>query len=189
MSKIMPRVKEDYLKLVRQGDQPEEAALDIVSFQPHSKSSNGVIVEGIDNCLVKFSQCCNPLPGDDIVGFITRGHGVSIHKRDCVNYLNGQETEEQRSRWINVRWADDTEVIYRATLDIVAHNRNSLFADISLALANFRVPVHEVNARELKNGNANIVVSIGIAGLEQLKSIIQKLSKVEGVITIERSGK
>ncbi len=189
LSKIMPRVKEDYLKLVRQGDQPEEAALDIVSFQPHSKSSNGVIVEGIDNCLVKFSQCCNPLPGDDIVGFITRGHGVSIHKRDCVNYLNGQETEEQRSRWINVRWADDTEVIYRATLDIVAHNRNSLFADISLALANFRVPVHEVNARELKNGNANIVVSIGIAGLEQLKSIIQKLSKVEGVITIERSGK
>ena len=88
-----------------------------------------------------------------------------------------------------MRWADDTEVIYRATLDIVAHNRNSLFADISLALANFRVPVHEVNARELKNGNANIVVSIGIAGLEQLKSIIQKLSKVEGVITIERSGK
>ena len=189
LSKIMPRVKEDYLKLVRLNDTPEEVTLDIVSFQPHSKSSNGVIVEGIDNCLVKFSQCCNPLPGDDIIGFITRGHGVSIHKRDCLNYLNGQGTEEQRSRWINVRWADDTEVIYRATLDIVAHNRNSLFADISLALANFRVPVHEVNARELKNGNANIVVSIGIAGLEQLKSIIQKLSKVEGVITIERSGK
>ncbi len=188
LSKIIPRIKEDYLKLVRTNE-PEEVSLELVSFRPHTKSSNGVIVEGIDNCLVKFSQCCNPLPGDDIVGFITRGHGVSIHKKDCLNYVNGQVTEEQRARWINVRWSDDTEVIYRATLDIVAHNRNSLLADITLALVNFRVPIHEVNARELKNGNANIVVCISIAGVEQLKSIIQKLSKVEGVITIERSGK
>ena len=150
LSKIMPRIKEDYAKLVKQNEQAAAPQPEIVSFQPHTKNHSGVVVEGIDNCLVKFSQCCNPLPGDDIVGFITRGHGVSIHKKDCVNYINGLNTEEQRARWIGVHWADDATVSYRSTLDIVAHNRNSLLADISLALANFRVPVHEVNARELK---------------------------------------
>ena len=114
---------------------------------------------------------------------------MSVHKKDCVNYINGLATEEQRARWIDVHWADDTTVSYRSTLDIIAHNHNSLLADISVALANFRIPIHELNARELKNGNLNIVVSIGIAGIEQLKNIIQKLSKVEGVIAVERSGK
>lgn len=189
LSKIMPRVKEDYQKLQKQNEQTV-APLEIADITtPRKKSSSGVIVEGIDNCLVKFSQCCNPLPGDDIIGFITRGHGVSVHKKDCINYINGIATEEQRARWIDVHWADDTTVSYRSTLDIIAHNHNSLLADISVALANFRVPIHELNARELKNGNLNIVVSIGIAGIEQLKNIIQKLSKVEGVIAVERSGK
>ena len=189
LSKIMPRVKEDYQKQQRQNEQLA-APLDIAEITtPRKKSTSGVIVEGIDNCLVKFSQCCNPLPGDDIIGFITRGHGVSVHKKDCVNYINGLATEEQRARGIDVHWADDTTVSYRSTLDIIAHNHNSLLADISVALANFRVPIHELNARELKNGNLNIVVSIGIAGIEQLKNIIQKLSKVEGVIAVERSGK
>lgn len=189
LSKIMPRVKEDYQKQQRQNEQLT-APLDIAEITtPRKKSTSGVIVEGIDNCLVKFSQCCNPLPGDDIIGFITRGHGVSVHKKDCVNYINALATEEQRARWIDVHWADDTTVSYRSTLDIIAHNHNSLLADISVALANFRVPIHELNARELKNGNLNIVVSIGIAGIEQLKNIIQKLSKVEGVIAVERSGK
>lgn len=191
LSKIMPRVKEDYTKLVKLNERAAEPVTEpeLVSYQSHTKNHSGVVVEGIDNCLVKFSQCCNPLPGDEIVGFITRGHGVSVHKKDCVNYLNGMKTEEQRARWINVHWADDAEVSYRATLDIVAHNRNSLLADISLTLANFRVPVHEVNARELKNGNANIVIGIGIAGVEQLKNIIQRLAKIDGVIAVERSGK
>lgn len=189
LSKIMPRVKEDYQKLQKQNEQTV-APLEIADITtPRKKSSSGVIVEEIDNCLVKFSQCCNPLPGDDIIGFITRGHGVSVHKKDCINYINGIATEEQRARWIDVHWADDTTVSYRSTLDIIAHNHNSLLADISVALANFRVPIHELNARELKNGNLNIVVSIGIAGIEQLKNIIQKLSKVEGVIAVERSGK
>lgn len=189
LSKIMPRVKEDYQKQQRQNEQLADP-LDIAEITtPRKKSTSGVIVEGIDNCLVKFSQCCNPLPGDDIIGFITRGHGVSVHKKDCVNYINGLATEEQRARWIDVHWADDTTVSYRSTLDIIAHNHNSLLADISVALANFRIPIHELNARELKNGNLNIVVSIGIAGIEQLKNIIQKLSKVEGVIAVERSGK
>ena len=96
---------------------------------------------------------------------------------------------EQRDRWIAVHWADSAEKYYRCTLDIVAHDRNGLLADVTVELANFRVPVHEVFARELKNGNANIVVTIGIAGVEQLKNIITKLTKIKDVISVERSGK
>ncbi len=189
LSKIMPRVKDDYIKMVKQPNAGNENLIELRPYEHHAKNNSGVVVEGIDNCLVKFSQCCSPLPGDEIVGFITRGHGVSVHKKDCVNYLSNSRTEEQQARWIKVCWADDAQVSYRTTLDIVAHNRNSLLADISLALAAFRVPVHEVNARELKNGNANIVVNIEIAGVEQLKNIMQKLSKIDDVIAIERSGK
>ena len=151
------------------------------------KSSSGVIVEGIDNCLVKFAQCCNPLPGDDIIGFVTRGYGVSVHKRDCVNVQNADPA--QQDRWINVHWADNRISSFRSTLDIVAKSDASVLAEISLAFANMRVPVHEFNARELKNGNRNILATISTQGLEHLSNIIQKLNKVPGVLSVERSGK
>ena len=153
------------------------------------KYTSSVVVEGIDNCLVKFAQCCNPLPGDEIVGFITRGYGVSIHKKDCINAITSMNDVVQRERWINVHWADSKASHFRATLEIVAHDRNSLLADVSVAFANMRVPIHEFNARELKNGNASILATIGTQGKEHLETIIQKLSKVRGVISVERSGK
>ena len=154
-----------------------------------NKSTSGIIVDGIDNCLIKFSQCCNPLPGDDIIGFITRGHGVSIHKKDCVNYTSRRKTPEDESRWIAVHWAKDNQTNYNATLDIVANDRNGLLADISTTLAGIRIPIHEVFARELKNGNANVVITISIAGTEQLNGVINKLRKIDGVISIDRGGK
>ncbi len=188
LSKILPRIKDDYQKLIKPTDQVQNILKQLIV--PVSKSSNGVIVEGVDNCLIKFAQCCNPLPGDEIIGFITRGHGVSIHKKDCVNVISSMAQEEQRPRWINARFADDVQPKgFRSTLDIVATDRNSLLADITIALANFRVPMHELNARELKNSNVNIVVTIGVQDMSQLKSIIDKIQKVDGVITVERSGK
>ena len=146
-------------------------------------------MEGINNCLVKFAQCCNPLPGDDVVGFITRGYGVSVHKRDCQNVQASMNDPTQRDRWVAVRWADNAATQFRSTLDIVAKNSNTMLADISVALANMRVPTHEFNARELKNGNINVLVTISTQGLEHLSSIIQKISKVPGVLSVERSGK
>ncbi len=189
LSRIMPRLKDEYTKMVKAQDAVVEPEVVSLQSQKYNKNTSGVTVEGIDNCLVKFSQCCNPLPGDDIIGFITRGHGVSVHKRDCVNVINGMKDESQRGRWINVHWDEATPVSYRSTLDIVAQDRNALLADISIALANFRVPIHELNARELKNGNADIVATIGINGIDQLNSIIQKVEKIPGVISVERSGK
>ncbi len=189
LSRIMPRLKDEYTKMLK-ADEPA-ATPEAISLQSqkYNRNTSGVTVEGIGNCLVKFSQCCNPLPGDDIIGFITRGHGVSVHKKDCVNVINGMKDESQRGRWIDVHWDSATPVSYRSTLDIVAQDRNALLADISIALANFRVPIHELNARELKNGNANIVATIGINGIDQLTSIMQKVEKIEGVISVERSGK
>lgn len=148
-----------------------------------------MVVEGIQNCLVRFSQCCNPLPGDDIVGFVTRGHGVSIHKRDCPNVQNSLHDPEQKDRWVTVHWTGDVIKDYRCTLDIVARDRDGLLADVTLALAGMRVPLRECSARQLKNGNAILVVTISIQGVEHLKRIMQKLSKVQSVISVERSGK
>lgn len=189
LSKLMPRVREDYQKLVKPAAQLDDSALAAMIAAP-KKNTSGVVVEGIDNCLVKFSQCCNPLPGDEIVGFVTRGHGVSIHKKDCVNVTSSMQDPEQRPRWINAHFADmPAQKGFRSTLDIVGGNRNGLLADISIVLANFRVPLHELNARELKNSNSNIVVTIGIQDVVQLNNIINKLEKVDGVISVERSGK
>ena len=188
LSRIMPRIKDDYAKLMKahMAENPEFTTLKVPTPK---KYTSAVVVEGIDNCLVKFAQCCNPLPGDEIVGFITRGYGVSVHKKDCVNAITSMNDVVQRERWINVHWADSKASHLRATLEIVAHDRNSLLADVSLAFANMRVPIHEFNARELKNGNASILATIGTQGKEHLDTIIQKLSKVKGVISVERSGK
>ena len=139
--------------------------------------------------LVKFSKCCSPLPGDDIIGFITRGHGLSIHKKDCINYLSQKDNPNQKGRWVEVEWSKTKQETYKATLDIVSNDRNGLLADISSVLAGIRIPIHEISARELKNGNANMVITIGIAGTEQLSGVITKLKKIKGVITVDRCGK
>ncbi|MEG1995910.1 MAG: bifunctional (p)ppGpp synthetase/guanosine-3',5'-bis(diphosphate) 3'-pyrophosphohydrolase [Oscillospiraceae bacterium] len=184
LSKIMQRIKEEYAKLTKQID-----PVTMVPVTQELKSSSGVVVQGLDNCLIKFAQCCNPLPPDEIIGFVTRGHGVSVHKKDCENAISSQTDEEQRQRWINVSWASATPRSFRSTIDIVAIDRNGLLADVSIVFANFRVPLHELNARELKNGNTNIVATIGIQDMEQLNSILQKISKINGVISATRSGK
>ncbi len=185
LAKILPNIKEQYAKMIKEQDQsiPQVAA-------PVSRKLPGdIMVEGIDNCLVKLSQCCNPLPGDDIIGFVTRGHGVSVHKKDCVNVVNAIKDPEQQGRWIQVHWTGDDNKTYYCTLDIVARDRDALFADISLAFANMRIPIHEINARKLKNGNAILVVTISLQGVEHLKNVIQKLSKINSVITVERTGR
>lgn len=188
LSKIMPRIKENYVRAVREKEKEDAQR---AAAEPATQPGPGgdVVVEGIQNCLVRFSQCCNPLPGDDIVGFVTRGHGVSIHKRDCPNVQSSLSDPEQKDRWVTVHWTGDVIKDYRCTLDIVARDRDGLLADVTLALAGMRVPLRECSARQLKNGNAILIITISIQGVEHLKRIMQKLSKVQSVISVERSGK
>lgn len=195
LSKIMPNIKDEYNKKIKQEQEQKELLLkeanDVISTSSSkSKNSSDVVIEGIDNCLIKFSQCCNPLPGDEIIGFITRGHGVSIHKRDCINVISSLKDEENKERWIEAKWgSDEHNKQYNCTLDIIANDRDALFADISLTLASMRISIHSINAKKLKNGNANVVVTISTQGTEHLKNIMYRLGKITSVISVERSGK
>ena len=149
------------------------------------KSSDGVIVEGLDNCLVKFAKCCNPLPGDDIVGFVTRGFGVSIHKRDCKNVQ--LDDPENASRWVRAYWADNVKESFKSTLEILAMDRDTIFADVSGAIANMRVPIFALNARQTVDGHITMTITVGINNTEHLNSVIARLKKIKDVLSITRS--
>ncbi len=185
LSRIIPRIKDDYNKLIKT-QKPVEIK-DYIRSPITYKSSEGVIIEGIDNCLVKLSKCCTPLPGDEIIGFITRGHGVSIHKRDCNNVPENIALAEEPERWIKAYWADSQNESFKASLQILSVDRNGVLADVSLALANMRVALHSVNARELKDGNCVIQVTLSIENLEHLKTICARLEKIRSVISVERT--
>lgn len=187
-SKIIQRIKDSQARA--QAAAPAILTSDENIEQTNTRSrKKGVIVEGVDNCLIKFAQCCNPLPGDPIIGFVTRGFGVSIHKQDCVNVLNNMDSEENRARWIKASWAGEDNASYRATIDIIAEQTSSVIADITAAIAANHIPLHEMNMHRLKNGNTNLVITIEIAGVEQLGNVMMRLRKIPGVISADRTGK
>ena len=151
------------------------------------KSEQGIIVEGLDNCLVKFSKCCTPVPGDDIVGFITRGFGVSIHKQSCANAVSSMKDPSNAPRWVKAYWADSVKDSYKAGLEIIALNRNELLSDVLAALADIRVPIYAMNARQVENNCAVISLTIGINNTEHLNRVVARLSKVKDVLKVTRS--
>jgi GTP pyrophosphokinase len=182
LSKIIPRIKDDYLKTMK----PQSIQIPENITQRHT--IGGVIVEGIDNCLVKMARCCNPVPGDKITGFITRGFGVSIHKLDCPNVAQNINLEENAGRWVNVSWAQNVSKAFKASLQIVSADRYGLLADVSAALASMHVMIHSVNARELKNGNAAINLTVDVTSIEHLQNVISRLNKISSVLEVSRSG-
>ena len=183
LEKIMPRIKDDFIRLYRKAEQ----TLAPTVKKSSQKASNGVIVEGLEGCLIKFARCCNPLPGDEIVGFITRGFGVSIHKCDCANVVNARRRGEDPERWVKATWASKVKETFKSTLDILASDRIGILADVSVQLGNMRVPIHSVMAKELKTGQTSIQVSIGISDLNQLQTIINNLSRIPGVSSVKRA--
>ena len=187
LSKVIQRLKSEYNK--RYGEKPIEPSEEIK--HKTSKNSSGVVVDGINDCVIKFAQCCNPLPGDDIVGFITRGHGISVHKCDCENYKAQKDDPAYEGRWVKVHWekSEKPTGYFKATLDIIAVDRIGLLADVSSSLAMINIYIYESSSRELKNGNAILTVTVSVAGMEQLNSVISKLQKIKNVISVERSGK
>ena len=183
LEKIIPRIKDDFIRLYRK---PGAHTL-VPTKKVSQKASNGVIVEGLEGCLIKFARCCNPLPGDEIVGFITRGFGVSIHKCDCANVVNAKRRGEDPERWVKATWASRVKETFKSTLDILASDRIGILADVSVQLGNMRIPVHSVMAKELKTGQTSIQVSIGINDLNQLQTIINNLSRIQGVVSVKRA--
>ena len=149
------------------------------------KSEQGIIVEGLDNCLVKFSKCCTPVPGDDIVGFITRGYGVSVHRADCPN-ASEEKRKEQPDRWIHVSWGTDTNESYPTTIEAVCKDRLNLLLDISSALSTTKTFVLGLNTRSTEDGFAIIRIEIQIKDGAQLSTLMNKLHQISGVLQVNR---
>ena len=155
---------------------------------PRSKTENGIVVKGIHDVAVRFSKCCSPVPGDEIIGFVTRGRGISIHRTDCVNIINLPEIE--RSRLIDAEWQDesiDRKGRYFAEITIYANNRNGLLADVSRALTEKNIDIQSMNTRTSKQGVATMNVAFEISSKEELNRVIDKLHNIESVLSIERT--
>ena len=149
------------------------------------KSEQGIIVEGLDNCLVKFSKCCSPVPGDDIVGFITRGYGVSVHRADCPNAAP-EKRKEQPGRWIKVSWGSDTNDSYPTSIEVVCKDRLNLLLDISSALSSTKTFVLGLNTRSTEDGFAIIRIEVRIQDSTQLANLMNKLHQISGVLKVNR---
>ncbi len=152
--------------------------------QKQLKAVQGVLVEGLDNCLIKFSRCCTPVPGDPIVGFITRGLGVSIHRRDCVNYRR----DDDKGRWISVSWADHITDNYAADLYITSDERGGLVMDIATILNSLNAKVRSLTARDTGKGSSMVIITLEVKQSAELQTIINKLQAVRGVREINRGG-
>lgn len=182
LSRLIPRMKEEYQRIVKQEERTPE------QLRPAKPRHNngGVIVENMDNCLVKFARCCNPVPGDEIIGFITRGFGVSVHKRDCVNVPLHIEEAPEPDRWVAVKWEDSVKSEFKATLQIQASDRQGLLMDVTSQLAAIHVSIHDFHAREAREGTAMLSVTVGVSSVEHLQTVIARLSKIPGVQHVER---
>ena len=152
------------------------------------KAVHGILVEGLDNCLIKFSRCCTPVPGDDIIGFITRGQGVSIHRKDCKNYQQRLRQPEQEQRWIKVSWASEITDSYVTTLTIASKDRSGLVMDIATVLNTLNAKVRTLSSRAIGSGLALTVVTLEVKNAGELRYITNKLSSVNGVSGVTRNG-
>lgn len=187
--KILPRLKEEYTKILQaQEQQPKESHEPEITEVAHSKkASSGVRINGMDDVLIKFSKCCNPLPSDEIIGFITRGYGVSIHKKSCANVPKDMSVVDEPERWVKAEWTDNINESFQSTLHISATDRTGLIADITNQLCSMHLFIHSMNSRETKNGMASIQISITVNGLEHLESVITRLKTIKGIISISRT--
>lgn len=152
-----------------------------------SKSTSGVMVQGLSGCMVKFAKCCTPVPGDEIVGFITRGYGVSVHRKDCPNAVSGQRKPEEAGRWITVNWDETSQNTYKTAVEIVAKNRDNLALDVAMILSAAKLTVLTLVANALPDGCAkvNLVVEVKDRGI--LSAVMNKLSQIPGVYQVNRN--
>ncbi len=187
LSKIFPKLRDEYIKLYKTTEQ-DIIESTLKAPKKSKKASSGVIVEGLDGCLVKFSKCCNPVPGDDIAGFITRGYGVSVHKIDCVNVIHSINDPAQSGRWVSTVWSDyAVKETFKSTVEINAEDRTGLIADVSITISNMHIPIHSLIAKEAKDGVVNIQITVGISDIPQLNQIMTNIRKLDRVISVTRA--
>ncbi len=200
--KMVVRVRDELIRLTKQ--QKELAAqqellerneeLHVASAvpsqpaQPHkTHTQSGIIVEGVDNCMVKFAKCCTPVPGDPVVGFITRGFGISVHREDCPNADPDRRRPEEKGRWINVEWGDCAQNTYQLNLEITAKDRNNLFLDVAAALSAAQVRVDTLSAKGTPDGFAVVTALLKVRSRDEVNTVMRKLNGISGVMTVTRA--
>ena len=146
---------------------------------------NGVIVEDIDSCMIKFAKCCTPVPGDPIIGFITKGFGVSVHRQDCPNTQN-REDPVQAARWVRVRWANQDDQPFDTTLELECVTRDGLLLDVATAMTSARVRLKELNGKDLPNGRSVFTVRFEVKNVAELETVRNKLLNIRDVIASRR---
>ncbi len=193
MSKIALKLHDEFDRLIKPA--PEVPVItDVEQVQlakaPKASKGSGVIVDGEAGCLVKFAKCCNPLPGDNIVGFITKGYGISVHKRDCPNAVAGLNNPESADRWIDAMWEyraeQNTSDIYEATIVITAYDSIMLIADITAALADMRVALLQINSQKKGENSVLINLKVGCKNIDHFNSIVSKLRSLRDVDEVKR---
>ena len=197
LQRFLPRIKEEVDKIAAQNapapvPTAEEEIKNIkIKSNTRIRSNGGVIVDGERGCQIKFAKCCNPLPGDKIVGFITRGFGVSLHKSDCPNAISGQKDPGSQSRWVNAEWeradASDLSMVYEAALQLELEDGIGVIATISMALAEMKVSIMQINTQKSKNADLMIVnLTVGCKNTSHYDSIVSKLRQLPCVVSVTR---
>lgn len=189
INRLMPGIKDEYNRNWKEEKDAEKQLVSNIVDKPRkASSSNGIIVEGIDNCLIKMAKCCSPLPGEEIIGFITRGHGLSVHKRNCVNVPQDLENCPEPERWIKAHWDESVKIETKSTIDVYAIDRDGVVLDITSKLMNMHVKIHSINARPINDGNCLTTLTVAVNSKEHLENILRIIRKIDGVYHIERSG-
>ena len=185
--KAVGKIREDLIKASRSSAAPKETKVLEISqpVQQNRHGDSGVIVEDIDSCMIKFSRCCTPVPGDDIVGFITKGYGVSIHRRDCPN-ARAANNPDLAARWVNVSWITGGEKPFATTLEVLAEDRDALLLDFAAALTSQQIRMKEINGKDLPGGRCQFTVTFEVRGLTQLTAVMNRLRSIEGVVDVKR---
>lgn len=190
-AKAVGRIRDDINKALKQ-QTAEKLTQSPLRFRPDSEAVtqnrhavNGVIVEDIDSCMIKFAKCCTPVPGDPIVGFITKGFGVSIHRADCPNAQN-REDPRQAARWVRVRWATQEEQPFETTLELDCITRDGLILDVAMVLSTARVRVKEMSGKDLPGGRSAITIRFEVKDVAELESVRTKLLNIRDVVGSRR---
>ena len=206
VTKFSARLRDEFDRVVKEEEEKPANPMDAIvttDKDPNQESKRqkekatgamqSVIVDSIDNCQVRFAKCCNPLPGDSIIGFVTRGFGVSVHKYDCPNAVAGLKKEDEKDRWVTVRWSrvsleqgENTTGAFETLLQIYANSSLSIFAEISAIFAEMRVPVHSMNSKETSAGGMIINLTITCRNTAHVNNIVSRLKKIKDVVDVTR---
>lgn len=193
INKIAGKLKDEFDRVVKPEVQEQSISVDEIktgTLERKHRSNGGVIIDGLEGCAVKFAKCCNPLPGDELIGFVTRGYGVSVHKSDCPNVRTNRANPEYVGRWVNAHWDEESEQnngkFFEAILQVYAHNSITLLAEITMALAEMRVTLLQINTQ--KNGDGGIIINltVGCKNRDHLNSIVSRLRAIDYVEDVKR---